>query len=846
MAGLGQYAGSFAAGFGQRMDYWREEDKKLSKQHKDAVDAIYQFARNNPQATQKDLENYALQSGVPDSDNILGEGGLERLAAELRRKRGIEQDKLDRERVIEGRQDKIFEQGQNTHFTELKLQEHEIFMKEMDKRLGTHKFMKMPMSEDQIGDIATATAEFLSDRHPQMDFDKVRKLYDYKSRLQQRAQNRQTKATAAARLIENTIAENPSKYSQPGEIEKLRKEVREANRFGPEVELISDERARQIQAAASEAQATLNFENQTQRRQKLHALLQTHSLSWTEADTQLGGRAWEDAKQVLRDMGIDGAKQDVFLSAFNPTRLKQEAEEAWMSDKSTQISNLAKQYGTVEGLMVGLGGRHLQLSQQTIDWINGQIQVNAPAREQNRDNFIINQMARKFANPRTVYHNVMQGNTKEFDAWIEELNNAKSTWGEVSREDILQIIHINQYAALQAELGADYAKLGNTHDQASTPDMVSIVKSEGMSQQLNELQQELLYTVINFDLINDKKSVSALAERIRKNNILADTTQPVNMLKQAEQLMTQVRADPNSAITIAQTREEIHKIKEEKRIKIATDFLADPGRHISNFEDDINGNSEKPMFGGIQADLDNLAKQSKQGDWSIGWQRQALANLRGESAKLREQIVAEQILLKRYGSGLPQKHYTQMQDNIKNAQKKRDAIVQRINEAEKSIGENQTKVTEESGLLFDARTFDLASLLGKIQTKWDTLEEEISSRQPNVSYVISDADIAVGVRMAEGRMQADKRILEEINNKIKAAGSPNLPLVEIPGIGPEGVRLIQEILDRDYNAIIDPRTRSQNRTYIDPMDRLDRGLSGHFWPQGSSREYVDDEFDIDM
>ena len=784
MAGLGQYAGSFASGFGQRMDYWREEDKKLSKQHQE--DARFK------------------------------------------------QWEIEKANDAEDRN------------TTLRTQEHDLFKRELEERLSKHEFLKQPgMTPEQIRGIAANTEKYLSNLYPQMDFTKVRETYDYKGRREQRALNWQTKATAATRLIENTITENPSKYSQPGEIKKLLADVGRQNGFASNVQLISDERARQLIAVASEAQATLDYENQTQRRQKLHALLQTHSLSWTEADTQLGGRAWEDAKQVLRDMGIDGAKQDVFLSAFNPTRLKQEAEEAWMSDKSTQISNLAKQYGTVEGLMVGLGGRHLQLSQQTIDWINGQIQVNAPAREQNRDNFIINQMARKFANPRTVYHNVMQGNTKEFDAWIEELNNAKSTWGEVSREDILQIIHINQYAALQAELGADYAKLGNTHDQASTPDMVSIVKSEGMSQQLNELQQELLYTVINFDLINDKKSVSALAERIRKNNILADTTQPVNMLKQAEQLMTQVRADPNSAITIARTREEEHKIKEEKRIKIATDFLADPGGHISNFEDDINGNSEKPMFGGIQADLDNLAKQSKQGDWSIGWQRQALANLRGESEKLREQIVAEQILLKRYGSGLPQKHYTQMQNNIKNAQKKRDAIVQRINEAEKSIGENQTKVTEESGLLFDARTFDLASLLGKIQTKWDTLEEEISSRQSNVSYVISDADIAVGVRMAEGRMQADKRILEEINNKIKAAGSPNLPLVEIPGIGPEGVRLIQEILDRDYNAIIDPRTRSQNRTYIDPMDRLDRGLSGHFWPQGSSREYVDDEFEVD-
>jgi hypothetical protein len=530
-------------------------------------------------------------------------------------------------------------------------------------------------------------------------------------------------------------------------------------------------------------------------------------------------------------------KQEVFLSAFNPTRLKQEAEEAWMADNSKKISNLAKQYGTVEGLMVGLGGRGYQLSQQTIDWINGQIQVNAPARGQNRDNFVLNQMARKFANPRTVYHNVMRGDTEDFEAWIEELNNAKSTWGEISKEDILQIIYINQFTALQAELGEDYTKLGNTYDQASIPDMVSIVKSEGLSQQLNELQQELLYSAINFGLINDRKSVSALAEYIRKNDLLADTTQPVNMLKQAEQLMAQVRADPNSAVTIAQTREEIYKIKEEKRIKTATDFLDDPGGHISDFEDDINGNSEKPMFGGIQADLDNLAKQSKQGDWSIGWQRQALANLRRESEELREQIVAEQILLKKYGSGLPQKHYTEMQNNIKNAQKKRDAIVQRINEAEKSIGENQIKVTEESGLLVDARTFDLTSLLGKIQTKWDALEEEISRRQPGVHHY-SDADIGAGVRMAKDQMEEDKRILEEINNKIIAAGSPNLPLVEIPGIGEEGVRQYIEIRDRDYNTTMDPGSRS-----LSPMERLESSLRGDDRPLGN---YEEDLFEIDM
>ncbi len=778
MAGLGQYAGSFASGFGQRMDYWREEDKKLSKQHQE--DARFK------------------------------------------------QWEIDTANKAEDRN------------TTLRTQEHDLFKKELEERLSKHKFLKQPgMTPEQIRGIAANTEEYLSNLYPQLDFTKVRETYDYKGRREQRALNWQTKATAATRLIENTITENPSKYSQQGEIKKLLADVGRQNGFDSNVQLISDERVRQLIAAAVKTEASRKAENQLKRQTDLRGQLEGQALFWDEAAMAPEGPAWQAARAALARMDITNpVEQNVYLESFNPTGMKSEAEAKWMSDNSEQISNAAKQYGTAKELIVGVGGSGYKLSQQTIDWINSQIQVNAPAREQNRDNFIINQMARKFANPRTVYHNVMQDNTKEFDAWIEELNNAKSTWGEVSREDILQIIHINQYAALQAELGTDYAKLGNPHDQDRTPDMVSIVKSEGMSQQLNELQQELLYTVINFDLINDKKSVSALAEHIRKNNILADTTQPVNMLKQAEQLMAQVRADPNSAITIAQTREEIHKIKEEKRIKTATDFLADPGGHISDFEDDINGNSEKPMFGGIQANLDNLAKQSKQGDWSIGEQRQALANLRGESAKLREQIEAEQILLKRYGSGLPQRHYTEMQDNIKNAQKKRDAIVQRINEAEKSIGENQTKATEESGLLFDARTFDLASLLGKIQTKWDTLEEEISSRQSNVSYVISDADIAVGVRMAEGRMQADKRILEEINNKIKAAGSPNLPLVEIPGIGPEGVRLIQEILDRDYNTTLAPGWRSRS-----PMKQLERSLRGDYRQQGN---YDEDQFDIDM
>lgn len=779
MAGLGQYAGSFAAGFGQGMDDWREEDKKLSKQHQE--DARFK------------------------------------------------QWEIEKANDAEDRN------------TKLRTQEHDLFKKELEERLSKHKFLKQPgMTPEQIRGIAANTEEYLSNLYPQLDFTKVRETYDYKGRREQRALNWQTKATAATRLIENTITENPSKYSQQGEIKKLLADVGRQNGFDSNVQLISDERVRQLIAAAVKTEASRKAENQLKRQTDLRGQLEGQALFWDEAAMAAPeGPAWQAAREALARLGITNpVEQGVYLESFNPTGMKSEAEAKWMSDKSTQISNAAKQYGTAKELIVGVGGSGYKLSQQTIDWINSQIQVNAPAREQNRDNFIINQMARKFANPRTVYHNVMGGDTKEFDAWVEELNNAKSTWGEISKEDILQIIYINQFTALRAELGADYAKLGNPYDQDRTPDMVSIVKSEGASQQLNELQQELLYSVINFDLINDKKSVSALAEHIRKNNILADTTQPVNMLKQAEQLMAQVRADPNSAITIARTREEEHKIKEEKRIKTATDFLADPGGHISNFEDDINGDSEKPMFGGIQANLDNLAKQSKQGDWSIGWQRQALANLRGESAKLREQIVAEQILLKRYGSGLPQKHYTQMQDNIKNAQEKRDAIVQRINEAEKSIGENQTKVTEESGLLVDARTFDLASLLGKIQTKWDTLEEEISSRQSNVSYVISDADINVGVRMVEDQMKEDKRILEEINNKIKAAGSPNLPLVEIPGIGEEGVQQYIEIRDRDYNTTIDPRSRSRS-----PMKQLDSSLRGDY---RQPRNYDEDPFDIDM
>ncbi len=808
MAGLGQYAGSFASGFGQRMDYWREEDKKLSKQHKDAVDAIHQFARNNPYATQKDLENYASKSGVPDWQNVLGKGGYERLANHLQQERDYKRTTRENAATTFANQLTTFDQSQDKYFTELKLQEHEIFKKEMDRRLGASPFLKIPMSEDKIGEIATATAKFLSGRHPQLNFDEVRELYDYKSRLQQRAQNRQDKATAAARLIETMIAENPSKYSQPGEIEKLRKEVREANRFGPEVELISDERARQIQAAASEAQATVNFENQTQMRQKLHALLQKHSLSWTEADTQLDGRAWEDAKQVLRDMGIDEAKQEVFLSAFNPTRLKQEAEEAWLSSKSTQISNLAKQYRTVEELMVGLGARGYQLSQRTTDWLDGQIKANAHARRQNREKYIIEEIAFQFGNVRDTYHNVMRGDTEDFEAWRAEINNAKgSAWGEISMKEILQAIYRVEIKTLQTELKAAKQIMINNNGYDSSVDLNTTGRSEAIAQQLNKLQEELIYSVIDHDLIHHSGSVSALAEYIRKNNILADPTQQVNLYTQATKLMARIMADPNnSAVLIAQTPEEKNRLEQWKQYEIAGGLLDNPGGHISDLRKDINGDSKKPMFTGIQANLDNLVKHYQEGSWNIGDQRQALANLSKDKEKLRKQIRAEEVLLETYGSGLSQKHYTEMLGLIKNAQEMYVKITAQIDAAGGETGKKQGEVTDKSGLSVDTQSFDLNSFLSKIKTKADAMEEyrETAYRRDDIYR----GTVSLGVQKARDQMEKDERFLKQLNNMIatyqagrQMAGRPNVPLLEI--LGKEGVEEFKRVRDRDYNAIID-------------------------------------------
>ena len=794
MAGLGQYAGSFAAGFGQGMDDWREEDKKLSKQHKDAVDAIHQFARNNPYATQKDLENYASKSGVPDWQNVLGKGGLERLAAELHRKRGREQDTIDRARVIEGRED-------NKYFTELRLQEHEIFIKEMDRRLGLQKFMEMPMSEDKIGDIADATAEFLSGRHPQLDFDEVRKLYDYKSRLQQRAQNRQDKATKAAAYIEDAIAKNPNKYSLDGEFDKLRKEVREIYGFGPEVPLVTNKRAEQLVAAAVKAEGSRKAENLLKIQDDLRTQLNGQALFWRPEDA-MGDEspAWQAARAALVRLGITNpAEQNIHLNSFDPLGMKREAEAKLRLDNTQGVADLAKTHNTVEGLIKSMGWEGYHLSDETINWLDGQIKAKTQARNTNRATEITDSIEGGLPNLQNIYQNYMGGDTERLDEFLKKLNETYAgTWGKVDEEEVLVAIQRKllpgAIAGIEKQKTALSASSGYTVDSKV---LRSAASTDILGQGLNDFQAELIYSLIDQAAITDIKTVSQVAQYIRQNNILSDARKGQTHVNIRQESLKVIREmSKNSSISFVETDEAVAKRREWQKVMAIESLLYNPDDYIANLRKDVKGekgDGNGDWFIAIKRDLTNLQRQK---DWTMLNRVNAVSKLNATRAVLLGEIQNEEAMLEKFGGGIHHEYYKDMLELIEEAKKEMVDITKEIVKVEQGNKVDSANITEESDM--PDSSFNVDAQLKNINDKLKALKLKLLS-SGNTNYKRTE-DVVIKYGMGEAMAQADDD--KNFLNRLKVILSdypPGIPLVQI--LSPAELEKLKQIMARNYEAI---------------------------------------------
>ena len=107
--GLGAYMGDFAKGFADREDYWRDQKRKdQDDQRRDraslatAATTLNNYIRQNPQATEADIEAFARNLHPSGAAGILGAGGLQR--AHQANQQAIKQKEEDRAYTLRQRE----------------------------------------------------------------------------------------------------------------------------------------------------------------------------------------------------------------------------------------------------------------------------------------------------------------------------------------------------------------------------------------------------------------------------------------------------------------------------------------------------------------------------------------------------------------------------------------------------------------------------------------------------------------------------------------------------------------------------------------------------------------------
>jgi len=783
--GLGAYMGDFAKGFADREDYWRDQKRKdKDEQRRDraslatAATTLNNYIRQNPQATEADIEAFSRTLHPGGSKAIFGSGWLERAAAH-------NAEILARKKRTEERADATADLQYQNALLQNASTVDSLFTNALNETLASSPFGEQAMQTGQMIQVIDGTFKQLTDRYPHLDFTNAKKRYGEayaKTRLQKRATNKSKAREVASQQLQEEIISNPSLYSDPKNVEALRKRIRVANGFDENFVILEDAQVKDLLSKVTQKLNEQQWEQNLTRKTKIEDMMRNHAHGWASSDlvtTDNESVVLQQARSMLTAQGItDPEQQAIWLQNFDPVALKNQAEEKLKGDYSTRLDALAKTHDNVEALKESMGWASHKFTNEFESFLEGKITSNANARRVERTKQVASALHNDFPNATNVIANALAGDDQELNEWITQYNESNPYQQGITKDELYTAVQRVDLKRFQADLKAQGdAMVDAAGERFKVP--TEIAKSGNIdaiagAMNLTAVQRDLLTVMVNDGLISSQGQLNNYAQYIKENAVLGEwneTGEGVNLAAMGRSIAAKTLTERQMADQVLWNQ-----------IRSEMDFVNDPDNHLQEFQSDIDGE----FIGNIEDAINRLEKESE--NYGFAQRNRLIELIRSKQLlPLRKEITDLESRIAKYGTAVPE-YYDNFINALNLAKQKESALTQRLNAIDESFVEqrNQSQSVQTFGV--DSGDFTgttggtgqqyLAEINSRIQQAGDLSKQMYNTG----NYGGAVLDIAKQEYLHY--LQKHRKAIREINNAISnwkadPQNVGNVPLNEI-------------------------------------------------------------------
>lgn len=744
--GLGAYWGDFAKGFADREDYWRDQKRKDQASLATAATTLNNYIRQNPQATEADIEAFARNLHPSGASGILGAGGLQR--AYQANQEVIKRQKEDRDWTRQQR-----EQTEKNNHLEFSQNKRELFEKQLTLELDAQPYGQNPRQEADIRAAGQRALQKLKGMHPEIDFTDIEAEYSYLSRAQKVAQNRAKRQQEAAEIVRSQIIANPQAYAGENNkaLAKLREDTRVKFGFAADVQLVPDQEVAALVMDGVRKKAVEDAEQNASALSDVYNQLGERALAAKNPEALM-----RDAEQIL-SMNYDEQMVAHLMQGFDPERARQMAESSVLSSRTTDMLALSKQVDTVPEMLDGLGIAHLNVGEEFKARLQGYLNQNAGARDQTNREFLGTAMNSELSDPTRILRDLYDGNTEVIDNWLTALNdsaNKNYTLADVETllsKSIGDQIRVGLKSSIEAETtvtpGSDYflkteslnRMLGNIAKRRFN------VGKDGKNKGDNGL--DIVDILIQDGSIKTKAQLDAAVGIVKANesNLAGDK---VNLLSASAEVAQLLKQHPATKLLDPRQTARWNEYRSAKRLLDNTEgYLSDYEGQIGDF---ANGEIIlSTLESGVEMTFSDRTAEVKRAD--------QYANEKEASLEI------EFALLQKYGPALRKDEYARYKKAIEQASQALNAFNQRIRAVDENPAPADNSAT--SGATSSSRP-------SRVPTKEQRAEMErqrdIKEIEAEIARLKRPAPRARGSgKVAEAELLRRQALIEELEQKLK-------------------------------------------------------------------------------
>ena len=474
--GLGAYMGDFAKGFADREDYWREQRRKdQDEQRRDraslatAATTLNNYIRQNPQATEADIEAFARNLHPSGATGILGAGGLQR--AYQANQETLARQEEDRAHILRQR-----EQTDKNNLLTFNKNKRELFENQLTLELAAQPYGQTPRQEMDIRAAGQRAGQKLSWMYPEIDFTDIIAEYSYLTRAQKVAQNRAKKQQEAAEIVRGQIVANPQAYAGENNeaLAKLREDTRVKFGFAADVQLVPDQEVAALVMDGVRKKAVADAEQNASALSDVYNQLGERALAAKNPEALM-----RDAEQIL-SMNYDEQVVAHLMQGFDPEKARQMAESSILSSRTNDMLALSKQVDTVPEMLDGLGIAHLNVGAEFKARLQGYLDQNAGARDQANREFLCTAMNSELSDPTRILRDLYNGNTEVINNWLTGLNESANKNYTLADVETLLSKSIGDQIRVDLESAID-------DETTVTPGSDYFLKTESLNRMLGQI-----------------------------------------------------------------------------------------------------------------------------------------------------------------------------------------------------------------------------------------------------------------------------------------------------------------------------------------------------------------------